>query len=232
MHKARLLLLDTVLNTFAPLAEASQQAKTFFAEWTTLVELRKENEEYRKQVAEKAFWEAEAKRLSHENQQLQKHLHMKPQGIRLVSSEVPFHFSNTPDEDHFFILKHKNSDLKPGQAVLFAGQLVGRIVEVGTRFAKIMTLKASNSKVPVQLMPSNRQALLVGDGSSSPKLIRFSKRGTINKQETILTSGAGTLFPRGLAIGNISYDAQKGAHFISGLAHIEEIDMVHVVESF
>ena len=58
-----------------------------------------------------------------------------------------------------------------GMAAVNERGLVGRVIEVGRRSARVLLLTDFNSRVPVMVEPSRDQAILAGDNSREPGLV-------------------------------------------------------------
>ncbi len=57
----------------------------------------------------------------------------------------------------------KTSNVKPGQAVVDARGMIGRIFLAGQRTSWVILLTDLNSRIPVSIMPGNVQAIMAGD---------------------------------------------------------------------
>jgi rod shape-determining protein MreC len=91
--------------------------------------------------------------------------------------------------------------------------LVGRVVSVGGRSARVLLLDDYNSRVPVMGLQSRSRAMMAGDASDSPTLETGKVEitaprldyplgaGGLREGERIVTSGDGGVFPRGLLVG-------------------------------
>ncbi len=89
--------------------------------------------------------------------------------------------------------------------------LIGQIVEVYHSYAKIRLITDSNSQVNALIQENKVSGLVLGQGSDL--LFDLLPQGeNIEEGQTVLTSGAANLFPKGLILGKIkeviSLDAQ------------------------
>jgi rod shape-determining protein MreC len=82
--------------------------------------------------------------------------------------------------------------------------LVGRVIEVGRRSARILLLTDFNSRVPVMVEPSRDQAVLAGDNSRAPGLVFLPINPRLSVGDRVVTSGRGGVLPPGLAVGVVS----------------------------
>mgnify|MGYP006151146349 FL=1 len=91
-----------------------------------------------------------------------------------------------------------------GMPVVERGHLVGRIVEVNYLSARILLLNDLNSRIPVIVQPSGTQAILIGQGTSKPKLMYLPELYKIEKDSTVYTSGKDGVLSSGIPVGNIN----------------------------
>ncbi|MCB9942025.1 MAG: rod shape-determining protein MreC [Geminicoccaceae bacterium] len=97
----------------------------------------------------------------------------------------------------------RNRGLEPGMPVIRPEGLVGRLLSVGSRTARLMLLTDFNSRVPVVVSPSGDRAILEGDNSGEPKLRFLPLQPRFSVGDEVVTSGQGGLLPPGVAIGQI-----------------------------
>jgi rod shape-determining protein MreC len=117
--------------------------------------------------------------------------------------------------------------------------LVGRVVSVGRRSSRVLLLDDYNSRIPVMGAQSRVRALLRGEAAAqapslattrpfeleSPRLEFFSPG--LREGETIITSGDGGLFPRGLRVG-VARRAGNGEWRVALAASQQTIDFVRL----
>jgi len=94
-----------------------------------------------------------------------------------------------------------NRGVKEGDAALDKFGLVGRVVKVGARSARVLLLTDSASHIPVIIGHDGVRAILSGDSDGLPE-IRFIPPGkTLPEGAAIVTSGDGGVLPPGLPVG-------------------------------
>lgn len=91
--------------------------------------------------------------------------------------------------------------------------LVGRVISVGHRSARILMLDDYNSRIPVMGEASRVRAVLAGQATDPPELLTGPYRvetprmdfivgsQSLREGERIVTSGDGGLYPRGVPVG-------------------------------
>ena len=124
--------------------------------------------------------------------------------------------SNRPFQQSMILDAGRADGVKPGQAVVDARGMIGRIYIAGQHTAWIILLTDLNSRIPVTIEPGNIQAIMAGDNSSSPSVEVQSWHAHLRGGEQVVSSGDGSLLPDGLAIGTIA--GREGKWRVSLLA--------------
>lgn len=89
--------------------------------------------------------------------------------------------------------------------------LIGTVAESGPLSAKVMLISDPNSKVGVLLEGCRQSGLLVGSNEGKVKVTYLDLNSDIQIGDSILTSGLGGVYPRGLYVGTVE---QKGLDVI------------------
>ena len=97
----------------------------------------------------------------------------------------------------------RDRGVRSGMPVVTPEGLVGRLVGVGRRTARLMLLTDFNSRVPVVVGEAGDRAILEGDNSGEPKLRFLPLQPRIAIGDAVLTSGHGGLLPPGLMVGQV-----------------------------
>jgi rod shape-determining protein MreC len=103
----------------------------------------------------------------------------------------------------------------PGQAVVDARGMIGRIYLTGQRTSWVILLTDLNSRTPVTISTSsgragNIQAIMAGDNSRMPTLDMVSHTVTLHTGDQVTSSGDGGLLPAGLPVGTVVSDGSGG----------------------
>ncbi len=145
--------------------------------------------------------------------------------------------ANRPFVETMIVDAGSGNGVKPGQAVVDARGMIGRIFVTGQRTAWIILLTDLNSRIPITIEPGNIQAIMAGDNSPTPSIEIVSQNATIKPGYQVVSSGDGSLLPPGLPIGTIVGDPAIGAFRVSLLADaassqdVEIIDFKHPPET-
>ena len=112
---------------------------------------------------------------------------------------------DSPFLKSIIINKGSKDDIKIGTNIYDQSYLVGRVIEVNYKTARVLLLSDLNSNVPVSIAPQNIQAIVTGSGDNYGE-IKYIKDGIddkFNDQSIIYTSGTGAIFKSGIPIGKI-----------------------------
>ncbi|MBU6234862.1 MAG: rod shape-determining protein MreC [Alphaproteobacteria bacterium] len=116
-----------------------------------------------------------------------------------------------------------------GQGVMSRDGLLGRVIEAGTRTARVLLLQDVNSRIPVLVEGSNERAILAGTNDTKPVLDHLANDHKITNGQRVITSGLGGLFPFGIPIGETVVKAD-GSVEVALYADPERNQHVQVVD--
>ena len=112
---------------------------------------------------------------------------------------------DSPFLKSIIINKGSKDNIKIGTNIYDQAYLVGRVIEVNYKTARVLLLSDLNSNVPVSIAPQNIQAIITGSGDNNGE-IKYIKDGLEDKfdeKSIVYTSGAGAIFKSGIPIGKI-----------------------------
>ncbi len=123
--------------------------------------------------------------------------------------------------------------IRPGDAVVGPGGLIGRVVSVTPTTARVALLTDSSSKLGVWVGRTQRHGLLTGVGSSRPLLRFLEKDPQVRPGDVVVTSPASTLVPPGLSVGVIQSVDEKAVPATTAVvqlsAPVASVDWVQVL---
>lgn len=170
--------------------------------------LRTENEELRVRLDAALATQNQCQILADENKRLRQEINIvqatpNQQIIaRITSDNQAFH------HDTFFIDQGTTSGILPGMAVMsFDGYLVGIVSDAGAQYAKVRSIRDSNSRIAVRIAGSEVYGFLSGRGTMNPQLTllsdpEFQSRAGL----TLVTSSIGGILPDGILVGQTLND--------------------------
>jgi rod shape-determining protein MreC len=93
-------------------------------------------------------------------------------------------------------------------AVVTEKGLVGRVIEVGGHWAKVLSIIDSQSAVSAIAQRSRDNGTLQGDttlydGEGLCRMVYLPQDATVREGDIVITSGLGDIFPKGLPIGTV-----------------------------
>lgn len=99
--------------------------------------------------------------------------------------------------------KGTKDGLLPDMPVVNASGLVGRVVSVSAHFAKVLLIIDQNSAVDCLVQRSRDRGMIKGMSTDTCRMDYVVKSSDIQSGDSVVTSGLGGIFPKGLPIGHI-----------------------------
>ena len=90
--------------------------------------------------------------------------------------------------------------LSIGNAVTNNWGMIGRVIEVGKKSARVLLVTDINSQIPVYFEKSKHKAIVIGNNSDFLEVKYLKSRVKLYDKDRIITSGEGGLLPRGLSV--------------------------------
>ena len=130
-----------------------------------------------------------------------------------------------------FIDKGSGDGINKNMIVISGSGLVGRIREVGKARSKVMLINDVDSKLGALVHQTRDQGLLIGSIDGKCKLIYLPLETDIKIGYEVLTSGMGSMSPKGISLGEIkSVEKERGKLYkyaivepASQLSKLEEV---------
>lgn len=215
-------LLETVRAPVAGLDRWMSNIGNIFSVYDENLRLKEENARLRQ-------WQNAAIVLDDRVKRYELLLHAVPDpGLSSVMARV-IGRANRPFQQTMILDAGRDQGVKPGQAVIDARGMIGRIFVTGGHTAWVILLTDLNSRVPVTIEPGNIQAIMAGDNSASPSLDLLSQNVRIKAGDQVVSSGDGSLLPPGLAVGTVVADPAGGFRVVL-LADANSSEDVNVVD--
>lgn len=197
----------SVVEAVSPLLDTLAKPAEFVAEAVStvgeLAHLRGENARLREENQRLLRWEAVARRLEAENKAFRSLLNFVPeQPFRYISARVIADSSGAFVRSMLLAAGAENG-VQKGQAAISGEGLVGRVAEVADHTSRILLVTDLNSRIPIRLESSRDRGILAGDNTDRPRIIYLPQTARVMPGDRVVTSGAGGVFPPGLAIGTI-----------------------------
>ncbi|MDD2587863.1 MAG: rod shape-determining protein MreC [Atopobiaceae bacterium] len=213
----------------SPFAGLGNVFTNLTANQESLSELEAENEQLKSQVAELTESDQTATRLE-DLLQLKSTYSLQSTAARIVSG------SGDSWSTSVTIDKGTTSGFAVGMPVTDSMGVIGQITECGPSTSVVRLISDESSGVSAMVQSSRAQGQLTGsaDGTLHLTLIKCDQQVVVG--DTVVTSGLGGVYPKGLPIGTVtSVEKSDGALYyditVSQLASTENLEEVLVITS-
>lgn len=208
-ERARAALSDRT----APLLQRLNTPIAAVGRWAAgighLFQVYSQNQQLREENARLLQWRGAALSLQERVNQYQRLLKAVPEpGFSAVTARVIARASQ-PFLQTIILNAGTQDGVRPGQAVVDARGMLGRIYVAGKHTSWVVLLDDLNSRIPVQVRPGNLQAILAGNNASEPSLEALPPRSQLKSDTEVVTSGDGGLLPPGLRVGMVVFAGRE-----------------------
>jgi rod shape-determining protein MreC len=171
---------------------------------TSLLTAYRDNQRLREENETLRHWQAVARALKAENDNLRKLADYRPsENVTYVTAQV---IAQSPEAYSGTLML--NAGLAQGLAslapVIDSDGLIGRLVDVGENTSRVLLLTDSRSRIPVITANTRQHAILAGTGD---ELMRMTFVGgdssRIELGEPIMTTSEGGLIPESVMVGTV-----------------------------
>lgn len=228
-ERTRTQVTDLMAPVLTVVSQPLATGARVITEVDSLIDLRADNAQLRMENARLLEWQATARRLAVENQELRELLAYRPDAdARYVTARV------IGDKGGAFlrsilINEGEAAGVKKGQAALTGEGLLGRVESVGQRSARVLLITDLNSRVPVVVESTRVRAILAGDNSAFPRLEFLSANSQLEVGQRIVTSGHGDAFPPGIPVGVIASVGETGVR-VEAFAESDRLEFLRLVD--
>ena len=175
------------------------------ADQQTLSDLKAENEQLRSRNAELEETNQSTQRLQG-LLDLKNTYNLQSTGARVISGSTDS-FNNTITID-----KGTSSGLAVGMPVVDSGGVIGQIIECSPTTSTVRLITDEKSGVAAMVQSSRAQGMLMGSASRQITLNLINTNQKVAVGDTVVTSGLGGVFPKGLPLGKVtSVEAAPGS---------------------
>jgi rod shape-determining protein MreC len=196
-----------------------------------LFDLAGENAQLQAENARLLQWQTVAMALEAQNDALKTALHYVPaQAPDFFTADVVADLGGVYARSVLVVLPPDSSDdaTRLVGAIAMDGRgVAGRVVEAGTRSARVLLITDLNSRIPVALGVHGSPALMTGTNGPDPALLYWAPGQPPAEGDMVLTSAVGGAFPPGLPVGVVHYDAQNDP-VVLPLADIEGLRLLRL----
>src|SRR5215471_12362848 len=106
--------------------------------------------------------------------------------------------------------KGARDGIHKGMAVISAVGVLGQIVAVSTRTAKVLLITDSHSAVDVLCERSRARGIVAGSLTEGPVMKYVTRNADVQLGDRLVTSGMDGVFPKGVLVGQVDKVQKKG----------------------
>ena len=125
--------------------------------------------------------------------------------------------------------KGSRDNVKLGMIVLDGEYLIGKIIEVNYLTARVLLLSDLNSKIPVQVEPSDVLSIMSGTGKRGGMIQSSEREYDILDGSTVFTSGVGGLFKGGIPVGKIKSEDNNNNQKVEFFSDFSQLRFVKIL---
>lgn len=191
---------NLIAGLFRPLVRARQ--------------LDRENQHLKAEVGRLHSSQVRAGELEAENSRLRSLLNLQQHSsYRSIAAEV---IGRDPSNwfDTILLDRGRLNGVKPGSVVINAEGVVGRVLEVNDTTSNVLLITDLQSGVGGLIQRTRQPGVVEGRRAALLRLKFLPKDADLKREDVVVTSGLGKVFPAGLPIGRVTrvwWDANEGA---------------------
>lgn len=227
LKESRLFLSDSLTPAIEFIHSPFQSIRNAFHALTHFTELSEENEKLILQKQQLLQWRQLALKLEAENISLKELLRFLPDN-KAEFITAPVIFSNKTDGRSLIIRIDASQKIQKGNLVLGKNGVIGKIVEINEKHARVLLINDPNSRIPVRVEGKNISALVAGDLKGNLKLLYVPQGVFLSPNDRLLTSAEGQIIPQGYFLGTIG-DIQDDQMEVIPSSPLESIDFVIII---
>lgn len=196
-----------------PFEKAAYSVSSFFSNlFGSMEENRYVKEEYKRLselTVEQQNQLIDKDELAAENERLKELLQFKQENPDLIIPGARIIGKNPGNWFNTLVIDRGEKDgVAVDMAVMTDKGLVGRVIEVGNHWSKVLSIIDSQSAVSAIVQRSRDNGTLQGDttlydGEGLCRMVYLPQDATVKEGDVVITSGLGDIFPKGLPIGEV-----------------------------
>jgi rod shape-determining protein MreC len=229
VDRLRVLVVDAIAPILDLLTEPMSNVTRLIGTAHELTDLYAENERLREENQRLLQWHAAATALERENASLRQLLKVAPLPAKRYLTTRIIGDNGGAFVRTVLVSSGARDGVDKNQAAITADGLVGRVIEVGERAARVLLLTDINSRIPVVLERSRDRAVLAGDNGPLPQLVHLRPDASPMIGERVVTSGFGGLFPPGIPVGTVVRVAQDDVR-VMPLVAWDKVEFLQLIE--
>lgn len=223
----RLHITELVTPLLAATRAAVSPVETAVRRFARQIDRASEFEALERQVKELESWKWRAEQLERRVLELSRASRVAAEPVMPFTTARVVATATGPFASSAVVAVGRSHGVRAGHPAMDADGLVGRIVEAGDAAARVLLASDPSSRIPVEFGVPLKRAIVVGDGTTMPRLahVRFGDDAAAGDE--VVTSGVGGIYPRGLRLG-VVVKADDGLR-VRLHADLERLDYLSVL---
>ena len=186
------------------ISQVSNYVSGFWEKYLALLDVRRENEQLRQELLKYKVANIEYREAVATNVRLQKLLELKeslppPTLTAEIIGKDPSLWFRT-----LTINRGSSDGVQKGMPVVTVEGVVGQVLTSSPNYSKVLLATDPNSAIDVITQKTRVQGIVKGLGREAFALHYVLKSAVVEKDDYVLTSGLGGVFPKGLMVGTVS----------------------------
>ncbi|MEA3435544.1 MAG: rod shape-determining protein MreC [Thermodesulfobacteriota bacterium] len=219
----------------APMQEAVTDsvnfAKGIWNHYFYLVSAAQENDNLKKKLSSAVAKNSQYNEVELSNQRLRNLLNFKETTTsKILAAEV---ISVDPSSWFKAVIIDKGSSdgVERGLPVVIRQGIAGQVVEVSSRYSKIMLIIDRNSSVDALVQRTRARGIIKGEATAGGCLFKYVlRKDDVRVGDTIVASGLDGVFPKGLPIGDVKEVVRRNSGVFQEVRVVPYIDFEKLEE--
>lgn len=205
--------MDTMAPLYGLVSKVNGALLGMWTDYIELVNVRKENKQLRESVKLLNSRLAEAGEAILANERLQKLLQLRGSLQAPTKAAAVIGEDGTPWFKTIIINRGSVDGLQEGMPVVASDGVVGQIVKVAAGSSRVLLLTDHASGIAAMVQRSRARGVVKGAGAGRCSLEFTLQEEDVKVGDTIVTSGIGGIFPKGVPVGEVTM-VKKGEYGI------------------
>ena len=194
----------------------------------SFVVAKKENENLTQKLIKLEQYYYSSKMMENENKKLKELLNVVTQKeFKFITANIYYYVDN-PYTKNIVINAGKKHGVKKNNLAINENGVVGRIVDVGDDYSRILLINDPNSRIPIITEHSSERAIAIGGLFGKLNLEYLADEHGLEEGELVFTSGEIENFPSGILVGILNKD-NDSEFSVSPVVDLNHLDYVVVI---
>ena len=208
------VLLDVAVPVQAALSAPFDFARSLFRRYVALTDLRTENEQLRSRLAQLEEENLQYREALVASDRLERIDKMRGEtDLPMLPAEVASR-ELSPWYRSLLIDRGRSNDVHAGMPAVTEDGLVGLVTAASPHAARVMLLLDRQSAVDGMVQRSRARGIVRGIGTEELEFEYTAGSGDVQVGDTVMTSGLGGVYPKGLRIGEVVSATSEGSRLL------------------